>query len=185
MNLTLFRKTEINNTVLGELHINDKFFCYTLEDKIRDVKIKHQTCIPQGEYKIIMTLSQRFKTILPLLLNVPNFEGIRIHAGNTTEDTSGCLLVGTAINGEKLLHSKVALQELIKKFNVAIKAKDQIVIKIVNPEKPVEVKIEKTIPEIPVVVSEPEIIKTETVQLTNNTFKQILQWILNFISKNW
>lgn len=184
MNLILFRKIEINDTVLGELHIDGKFFCYTLEDKIRDVKIKHQTCIPTGTYKVALTLSQRFKTILPLLLNVPNFEGIRIHAGNTTEDTSGCLLVGTAINGEKLLHSKVALQELIKKIKSSVKAKEQIVIKIVNPEKPVEVKKEKIEAEILALTSTPEIIKSEIVQTNNNIFNQILQWILKYIFKN-
>lgn len=191
MELTLLRKTEINNTVLGELHINDKFFCYTLEDKIRTVKIKHQTCIPSGTYKIVMTLSQRFKTILPLLLNVPNFEGIRIHAGNTTEDTSGCLLVGTAINGETLLHSKVALQELMAKIKTAIKAKDEVTIKVVNPEKPkspvktkpvkVEPKVETPTQEVtPQVVSEQPVVNT----IPNSNFKQFIQWILRLIFKN-
>lgn len=134
MNLVLFRKTEINNTVLGELHIDNKFFCYTLEDKIRDVKIKHQTCIPQGTYEIVMTLSQRFKTVLPLLLNVPNFEGIRIHAGNTTEDTSGCLLVGSSINNEVLLHSKTTLQKLLPILQKALKV-GPVTIEICNPIK--------------------------------------------------
>lgn len=82
MELTLQRKTEINNSVIGQLFINGEFICYTLEDKIREVKIKHETCIPEGDYSVVMTLSQRFKTILPLLLNVPGFDGIRIHAGN-------------------------------------------------------------------------------------------------------
>lgn len=191
MELTLLRKTEINNTVLGELHINDKFFCYTLEDKIRTVKVKHQTCIPSGTYKIVMTLSQRFKTVLPLLLNVPNFEGIRIHAGNTAEDTSGCLLVGTAINGETLLHSKVALQELMAKIKTAIKAKDEVTIKVVNPEKPkspvktkpvkVEPKVETLTQEVtPQVVSEQPVVNT----IPNSNFKQFIQWILRLIFKN-
>jgi len=134
MNLILQRKTEINNTVLGELSIDGKFFCYTLEDKIRDVKIKHETCIPPGNYKILLTLSQRFKTILPILLNVPGFEGIRIHAGNTIEDTSGCLLVGSAINGDKLLHSKTTLQQLLLKLTVALK-KGEVRITVLNPVK--------------------------------------------------
>lgn len=191
MELTLLRKTEINNTVLGELHINDKFFCYTLEDKIRTVKVKHQTCIPSGTYKIVMTLSQRFKTVLPLLLNVPNFEGIRIHAGNTAEDTSGCLLVGTAINGETLLHSKVALQELMAKIKTAIKAKDEVTIKVVNPEKPkspvktkpvkAEPKVETLTQEVtPQVVSEQPVVNT----IPNSNFKQFIQWILRLIFKN-
>lgn len=162
-----------------------------MEDKIRTVKIKHQTCIPSGTYKIVMTLSQRFKTILPLLLNVPNFEGIRIHAGNTTEDTSGCLLVGTAINGETLLHSKVALQELMAKIKTAIKAKDEVTIKVVNPEKPkspvktkpvkIEPKVETLTQEVtPQVVSEQPVVNP----IPNSNFKQFIQWILRLIFKN-
>lgn len=193
MELTLLRKTEINNTVLGELHINDKFFCYTLEDKIRTVKIKHQTCIPPGTYKIVMTLSQRFKTVLPLLLDVPNFEGIRIHAGNTNADTSGCLLVGTAINGETLLHSKVALQELMAKIKAAIKAKDQVSIKVVNPEKPKSpVKTKPVKVEVQPVIETQEVIPQVVPQEqpvvdtipNSNTFNKFIQWILKLIFRN-
>lgn len=199
MKLLLQRKTEINNAVLGELFINGKFFCYTLEDKIRDVKIKHQTCISPGEYKIALTMSQRFKTILPLLLDVPNFTGIRIHAGNTIEDTSGCLLVGTAIKENTLLHSKVALQELINKFKMAIKKKEPLTIKVVNPEKPTKAKptpkqpkvvVEDKPIELPKVetvdtvqVIKPEVIQTE-VQTKPNNFKNFIQWILSCIFKN-
>jgi len=153
MNLILQRKTEINNTVLGELSIDGKFFCYTLEDKIRDVKIKHQTCIPEGEYKVVLTLSQRFKVVLPLLLNVPNYEGIRIHAGNTHLDTSGCLLVGSAINNDKLLHSKTTLEILLGKLKSAIK-KGEIKIKIVNPIKEVvEITKPATVDPVQTIVS--------------------------------
>lgn len=82
MVLKLQRTKEVNNATLGELFADGTFVCYTLEDKIRLEKIKHETCIPAGIYTIEMTYSPTFKKILPLLLNVPGFYGIRIHPGN-------------------------------------------------------------------------------------------------------
>lgn len=183
MNLTLQRKKEVNNTVLGELSINGKFFCYTLEDKIRDVKIKNETCIPEGEYEIKLTLSQRFKTILPILLNVPRFEGIRIHAGNTIEDTSGCILVGSAIQGELLLHSKTTLLKLLDQVKYALK-KEGVTIKVLNPIKEVvkpELKaesfsIEKPKEVIPAIII-PKENKTNFIHLIN----LIKQWLNRFL----
>jgi len=155
MDLLLQRKTEINNTVFGELFINGSFFCYTLEDKIRDVKIKHQTCIPQGSYNIIITHSTRFKELLPLLQNVPNFIGIRIHAGNTIEDTSGCILVGSSIEGERLLHSKITVNRLISKLQSALK-KEKVKIEVKNPlpTKKTLPKVQKTPQEVEKIVEE-------------------------------
>ena len=82
MILKLQRTKEVNNATLGELFADGTFVCYTLEDKVRPEKIKHETCIPAGTYVIEITYSPTFKKILPLLLNVPGFYGIRIHAGN-------------------------------------------------------------------------------------------------------
>lgn len=177
MKLKLQRTTEINDTVLGELSINNKFFCYTLEDRIRDVKIKHETCISPGIYKILLTLSQRFKRVLPILLNVPNFEGIRIHAGNFNTSTSGCILVGSAINGEMLLHSKTTLERLLVLMNAAIKRKEEIEIEILNPIiiKPIESIIEPILPILPITKPKPK----------NFTILNIIKWIQKFISKNW
>lgn len=78
----------------GDLIINRKIFCHTLEDIYRPngVKIHGETCIPEGIYEVKLTLSNRFQKVLPELLNVPNFTGIRIHGGNTTADTEGCIL---------------------------------------------------------------------------------------------
>lgn len=80
-------KTELST--IGELLIDGVFECFTLEDKERDVKIKSETAIPKGTYKVIINQSNRFKRLLPLLLNVPNFEGVRIHSGNTNHNTEG------------------------------------------------------------------------------------------------
>lgn len=70
------------------------FICYTLEDKERLVKVKGETAIPTGKYTVIVTMSPRFKKELPLILNVPEFSGVRIHGGNTEKNTEGCVLVG-------------------------------------------------------------------------------------------
>lgn len=106
MELTLNRKLKLENKTIGELLVNNKKFCDTLEDKVRlswsllpfrqllGVKIWGKTAIPEGRYEIVITYSERFKRRLPLLLKVPQFESIRIHGGNTELDTQGCLLIG-------------------------------------------------------------------------------------------
>jgi hypothetical protein len=94
MQLTLVRKIFTKNSTIGELFVDGNFFCYTLEDVIRDVKIPDETAIPYGTYEIIINMSNKFQCPMPLLLNVPGFNGIRIHKGNTKADTSGCILVG-------------------------------------------------------------------------------------------
>lgn len=174
MKLILQRTIESNNTVIGQLFVNDEFFCYTLEDKIRDLKVKHETCIPEGKYKVKITMSERFKTNLPILLNVPNFEGIRIHAGNTIADTSGCILVGSKFNNESISNSKITLRNLIKKLN---SVKEQITIEIRNPIK----EVIKPVPETPVVIEQPisEPIPEPIEQpITNLTLLiNLIQWI--------
>lgn len=95
-NLTLKRTYPKEKYTIGELYIEGEYYCDTLEDTVRepDVKIAGKTAIPYGKYEVIVNRSPKFKRDLPLLLDVPNFEGIRIHRGNTDKDTSGCILVG-------------------------------------------------------------------------------------------
>lgn len=100
------KRTDYKETyTVGRLYINNNYFCDTLEDRCRDLskekKIYSQTAIPKGVYKLVISYSPRFKRLLPLLLDVPFFEGIRIHAGNSSKDTSGCILVGTVKDVEK------------------------------------------------------------------------------------
>ena len=79
---------------IGKMYLNGEYFCDTLEDAIRPVKIPNETAIPAGIYKVEVIYSPRFKRNLPLLVDVPNYTGIRIHNGSNKDHTSGCILVG-------------------------------------------------------------------------------------------
>ncbi len=99
MKITVKRTFKGTEYTIGKLYIDGHYFCDTLEDTVRKVKIAGKTAIPTGTYKVKKTMSPRFQKILPEILNVPNFTGVRIHAGNTAADTDGCLLLG--LNKEK------------------------------------------------------------------------------------
>jgi hypothetical protein len=94
MELKLIREIFTPTETLGSMFVDGVFFCYTLEDAIRPTKIKHETAIWKGNYRVILSISNRFKRLMPEVLNVSGFEGIRIHGGNTHLDSSGCILVG-------------------------------------------------------------------------------------------
>lgn len=100
MELKLVRSVFNKKSTLGKLYLNGEFFAFTCEDVVRNMrgdcskKIKNETAIDAGRYEVILSFSNRFQKYLPLLLNVPCFEGIRIHGGNTAEDSEGCILVG-------------------------------------------------------------------------------------------
>jgi hypothetical protein len=119
MKIEVKRLHRTENSTIGELTIDGKFECYTLEDKERDVKIKRETAIPKGTYKVIINQSNRFKKLLPLLINVPNFEGIRIHPGNSNHDTEGCILVGMNRSVDYITKSRKAFDSLFKKMQGA------------------------------------------------------------------
>ena len=119
MELKLKRLHKTDKSTIGELSIDGVFECYTLEDVERDVKVYSKTAIPKGEYKVIINQSNRFKKLMPLLLNVPNFEGVRIHSGNKAEDTEGCILVGQTRSLDFIGNSKKAYDKLFKKMQLA------------------------------------------------------------------
>ena len=99
---------------MGELYVNDVFFCFTLEDVERKEKIYGETAIPTGIYRVVLSMSPRFKRILPLLLDVPNYSGIRIHNGVHAGHTEGCILVGFAKGIDEIYHSRAAVDRLVE-----------------------------------------------------------------------
>ena len=119
MQITVKRLHKTDISTIGELLVDGIFECYTLEDAERDVKIKGETAIPKGTYNVIINESTRFKRLLPLLLNVPNFEGVRIHSGNSNHDTEGCILVGQSRNKNYIGQSRKAFDKLFKKMQAA------------------------------------------------------------------
>lgn len=134
MELTLNRIFLGSSATIGELLINDKHLCDTLEDRVRPEgeKVYGKTAIPEGTYEVKLTHSPRFKKILPEILNVPNFSGIRIHTGNSSKDTEGCILVGTW-DGEKedwVGSSKIAFDELMSLLEEATNNKEKVTITV-------------------------------------------------------
>lgn len=112
MQLTLNRFDITDNCTIGKILIDGKFFCYTLEDRVRESKIPGITAIPRGNYRVIKSYSNRFKRDMLQLVDVPGFSGIRIHAGNTAKDTEGCILVGLTAGDETIYRSREALRLL-------------------------------------------------------------------------
>jgi hypothetical protein len=119
MLITVKRLYRTDTSTIGELLVDGIFECFTLEDVERAVKIKGETAIPKGTYKVIINQSNRFKRLLPLLIGVPNFEGVRIHSGNTNHDTEGCILVGQSRNKNFIGQSRKAFEKLFKKMQKA------------------------------------------------------------------
>lgn len=145
MALALERHPPGVTCTIGELTIDGAPFCHALEDLPRPEKIAGETCIPAGTYRVMLTESDRARRgllwcpgasrkpaeyRLPLLLSVPGFEGIRIHAGNTDKNTQGCILVGTWRGGEFLSNSRGALSSLIDMLEIAELARRPIHIDI-------------------------------------------------------
>lgn len=138
MKLTLKRVYFGDTFTIGQLYDESKFVCYTLEDKVREVigepveqwKVQNHTAIPKGVYPVTITMSTRFRIRLPLLMNVPGFTGVRIHTGNSSKDTEGCILVGSTWDGKSgwIGSSKVAFSIL---FPMIEQAKEPVTITIV------------------------------------------------------
>ncbi len=125
MKLKLIRDQRGADHTYGKLYINDNYFCETIEDEERAQKVMHETAIPKGTYRVILNFSNRFQQRMPLLLNVPNFSGIRIHSGNTDDDSSGCVILGRTrgrLKGQPaVLESRVVFNELMVRLTAADK----------------------------------------------------------------
>ena len=129
MKLLLKRKYKAEAYTIGDLYIDGRFFCHTIEDKVRPLparcpdtpsgrtcrckeKVYAHTAIPAGTYKVSMRHSPRFKRVLPYLHDVPHFLGILIHSGNTEEDSAGCIIVGKNTVKGKVTESRKTSDEL-------------------------------------------------------------------------
>jgi hypothetical protein len=144
MELQLKREIFTDESTIGSLTIDGKFECYILEDKDRGinnaltleqilrVKVYGKTCIPYGRYEIDWTMSARFKVMMPILLNVVGWSGIRIHKGNTEIDSLGCLLCGTRKKSNMITESTLATRNLYAKIESAKKQGQRIFITIVR-----------------------------------------------------
>ena len=143
MELILERIAKRKTYTIGRLYIvkevneeyrtyqREEYFCDTLEPTWRDYahgeyKMKGKSAIPEGRYAVVITWSPKLKQWLPILLGGPEFnskwQGIRIHAGNTAEDTEGCILVGKNREVGKVLDSRIWVHRLKQKI---VEAKDR------------------------------------------------------------
>ena len=128
MRLTLVRRWNKKDYCIGDLYINGKWFCNVLEDvdrglddsmteeEIRSIKVKGQTAIPVGIYTVLLTYSPKYKKVMPLINNVKGYSGIRIHSGNSSKDTEGCLLVGKNTVVGRLTDSRNTFNALFKRL---------------------------------------------------------------------
>lgn len=139
MYMQLVREHFTETSTEGKLFVNGTFECHTLEDTDRKLedggeKIYSKTAIPRGKYDIKVSYSNHFKKPLPILLDVPQFEGVRIHSGNTSRDTEGCIIVGlTNANGtdDFIGNSKAAFKPLMAKIEEALLNEEEVTLEIV------------------------------------------------------
>jgi hypothetical protein len=140
MLIELKRDPSTDGCTLGKLFVDGQFECFTLEDLVREVpgqpvaqwKIQNQTAIPTGTYKVIVDFSDHFQKQLPHILNVPGFDGVRIHSGNTADDTEGCILVGGQQGNGEVLDSRNAFAALFPKIQAAIAQGQPVQLSISN-----------------------------------------------------
>ena len=151
MELVLNRILKTNNYTIGELTVDNKMLCDTLEDTVRPLpstcpntpsgkscnckeKVYGKTAVPEGTYKVKLGYSNRFRRILPQVLDVPHFLGILIHSGNSNKDTEGCILVGTWDGKTEnwISNSRVAFNKLMALLQSATDRNEEITITINN-----------------------------------------------------
>lgn len=142
MELKLIRERFNKNETIGKLYVDNILFAYTLEptfrglncemseDEIKRRKIYGVTAIPKGSYHVILTYSKRFQKILPELLHVKGFVGVRIHAGNYAKDTQGCILLGNYNGGNYVSESRQYVERLVKMMQGSINDDEGVTITI-------------------------------------------------------
>lgn len=154
MKILVDRKWPKQTYTVGRIYIDDVYFCNSLEDRdrglkqtdslefIKSRKVFAETAIPKGVYKVAMNItSPKYSAVawywklcqgkMPRLLNVPGFEGILIHPGNSALDSAGCLLVGRNTKVGQLTESKATFEKLYKKMKAAYDKGEEITIEII------------------------------------------------------
>lgn len=146
-NITITRNWCKEDYIIGRLFLEDEFLCNTLEDpdrglyqdesKCSHMKIKGDTCIPYGRYKLVYRYSPRFSpkygVWMPALTDVNHFEGILIHPGNTKKDTEGCILVGENKSVGKVLRSQYWFSQFNQKVRPIFDSGRSIYVTIKKP----------------------------------------------------
>jgi hypothetical protein len=142
MHLDLYRNATENDATPGRLLVNGVHECFTLEDVVREdpnpatpvneAKVYGQTAIPAGTYRVVVDYSPRFGKLMPRVLDVPGFTGIRFHSGNDPEDTLGCILVGDKLSNGRIAPgtSKPAYRRLFARLQEASDRGEEITITI-------------------------------------------------------
>lgn len=139
MEIKLIRESFGDTFTEGKLLIDNVFECYTVEDTDRKMeedltrKVNGKTAIPKGEYEVVLSMSNRFQKILPEVLNVPGFTGIRIHSGNSSVDTEGCIILGSIndkVDDDWIGGSKIALTQFMAKLETAIDNGEKVSLQI-------------------------------------------------------
>ena len=156
MELTLKRIALRSEYTIGKLYVDGEYVCDTIEDTVRDldkdgkfangeVKIPGKTAIPYGRYEITMKVkspkysnftkyswAKKYDGYLPRLLNVPHFDGVLIHVGNSALDSEACVLVGENKVVGKVINSVNTFRRLMDDYLVpAKKRNEKIVITII------------------------------------------------------
>lgn len=141
MRITLIRKWNKKDYCIGDLYIDGVWFCNVLEDtdrglkdemteeEILKLKVKGETAIPTGIYKVTVTYSPKYKKNMPLINNVKGYSGIRIHSGNTSKDTEGCLILGRNTKVGMVTESRKTYNAFFKRLQ---QTKERIIIDIMR-----------------------------------------------------
>lgn len=146
MNLKLLRNRFNDIRTTGQLYVDEEFFCFTLEDKVREIplapvekwKVQDETAIPQGRYRVTLDRSPKFGPDTISLHDVPGFQYIRIHSGNTEKDTEGCIILGYRLNNDNTVHfgtTRPAVNDLKNLLKRAIDKKEQTWISVIGLPK--------------------------------------------------
>lgn len=135
MNLELLRVILGEKATIGVLRVEGAFECFTLEDRVRPAaaeKVPRETAIPEGTYRVLMTHSPRFGVVMPQVMDVPGFSGIRIHPGNHDSDTEGCILVGQSASADSIGQSRAAYERVHQLVRAAAGRDEEVTITITN-----------------------------------------------------